>query len=92
MEQGQVNDLDYEDNDETIMNKKMFEEEVNEKDEGNRIIKKVDGRVRLLKKLDGRVRIVQKSGRGVRSLAARLNGRTTLFKKPNQMFWVEYML
>ena len=52
MEQGQVNDLDYEDNDETIMNNKMFEEEVNEKDEGNRIIKKVDGRVRLLKKLD----------------------------------------
>ena len=98
MEQGHVNDLDYEENDETIMNKKMFEEEVNEKDEGNRIIKKVDGRVRLLKKLDGRVRLLkmldrrvrieQKYGRGVRSLAAKLNGRTTLFKKPTQMFWV----
>ena len=61
MEQGQVNDLDYEDNDETIMNKKMFEEEVNEKDEGNRIIKKVDGRLRL----DGRVKIIKRSSRGI---------------------------
>ena len=34
MEQGQVNDLDYEDNDESTMNQKMVEEEVNEKDEG----------------------------------------------------------
>ena len=83
-----VNDFDYEDNDESLMNQQMLEEEVNENDERNMISKKVDGRVRLLKKLDGRVRILKRSGRGIRSLAARLNGRTKLFKKPNQMFWV----
>ena len=88
IEQGPVNDFDYEDNDESIMNKKMFEEEVNGKDERNMISKRVDGRVRLLKKLDGRVRILKRSGRGIRRLTGRLNGRTKLFKKTNQMFWV----
>ena len=87
MGQDPVNDLDYYDNDESIMNQKMFEEEVNGKDERNMISKRVDGRVRLLKKLDGRVRIVKRSGRGIRSLAARLNGRTKLFGKPIQIFW-----
>jgi hypothetical protein len=88
MEQGPDNDVNYEDNDESIMKQTIFEEEENEKDERNMISKKVDGRVRLLKKLDGRVRILKRSGRGIRSLAARLNGRTKLFKRPNQMFWV----
>ena len=75
MEQGPDNDLYYE----------SIEEKEN--DERNGILKKVDGRVRLLKKLDGRVRIVKRSGRGIRSLAARLNGRTKLFGKPIQIFW-----
>ena len=49
MEQGPDNDLDYEHNDESIMNQQMFEEQGNEKDEGKRILKKVDERVRILK-------------------------------------------
>ena len=64
-----------------------------EKDERNRIFKKVDGRVRLLKKLDGRVRILKRYPEGIRIMkksAARLNGRTSLspYQKPHQMFWL----
>ena len=79
-------DFDYEDNDESLMNQEMLQEKVNENDERNMISKKVDGRVRLLKKLDGRVRMLKRSGRGIRSLAARLNGRTKLFKKSYRRF------
>ena len=52
-----------------------------EKDERNRIFMKVDGRLRLLKKSDGRIRILKRSDE-------RLNGKTTLFKKPYQRFWL----
>ena len=75
----------------TRMKPNFFDEGVNEKDKGNRIFKKVDGRVRLLKKLDGRVRILKRYAEGIRILkksAARLNGRTSLSKKPHQMFWL----
>ena len=91
MGQEPVNNLDDEDKDESNMNPKMFDEGVNEKDKGNRMFKKVDGRVRLLKKLDGRVRILKRYAEGIRILkksAVRLNGRTSLSKKPHQMFWL----
>jgi hypothetical protein len=75
------------------MSPKMFDEGVTEKDEGNRIFKKVDGRVRLLKKMDRRVRILKRYPEGIRIMkksAGRLNGRTSLSPdpKPHQMFWL----
>ena len=87
MKQEQVNVLDYADKDESTMIQPKWEEGVNENGERNGILKKVDGRLIL----DGRVKTIKRSSRGIRILkksAARLNGRTTLFKKPNQMFWV----
>ena len=52
-----------------------------EKDERNMIVKNVDGRLRLLEIAVGRIKILKRSDE-------RLNGRTKVFKKPYQMFWL----